>query len=177
MLVAAVVLCVLPMVVVHELGHVAAARLAGDPAADFVLYQRTPDGWMIGYTSYDSGLFTPGAQGVVNLAGVTATSLAGALLFLLRWRRRPGLLRTVVTGAAICFAADLPAQCIQGALSTLPYPSPAGVDLAAFATGLGWATHPGALRAWLLVSAALAVALLAGALHITRPRNSPPVPT
>jgi len=136
------------MIVEHECSHTVAAWLAGDPTARFVLVEQTATDSCTGCNLYDSARIGPGANAIVNAAGVIGTQLLawGSLLAL---RARPPLLLRVLLLEllGITVLGDLVFQVVQGFEAGVPVREPVGeglgytdasavVSFAAQATGL-----------------------------------------
>jgi hypothetical protein len=79
-LVAAVVLTFL-MINIHEIGHTVAARLAGDPHANYSLYRRYPTGQFdcIGCNVYNPRVLSFWGKWWVVVAGVLATQMVAVV--------------------------------------------------------------------------------------------------
>jgi hypothetical protein len=109
------------MILVHEAGHTAVARLLGDGRATFTLYSSH----CVGCNLYDSQRLGPWGNVAVSLGGVWGTmALTAVAVTVLAWRGRPRwvprwLLAEVIV---ICFAGDLVWQFVQ-AVQGLPVPA------------------------------------------------------
>jgi Peptidase M50B-like len=109
------------MVLTHEIGHTAVARLLGDGRATFRIYGHD----CVGCNLYDSQRLTPWGNVAVSLGGVWGTMLLTIVaVAVLAWRGRPRwvprwLLAEIIV---ICFGGDLVWQFVQ-AVQQLPVPA------------------------------------------------------
>jgi hypothetical protein len=118
-------------VVIHELGHVIAARLMGDPKATLHLTQREPIGsFWIGAAHFDGAKLSAVGQVAVSLSGLLLTQ--GVALALLagsaRWHQRARTYAAVVVGALLL---DVLIQGAWAIITDAPRPPQlSGIDLA-----------------------------------------------
>lgn len=126
----------LALIVVHELGHTAMARLLGDPSAVFYLVNNDEHSPCIGCTYYDVTRLSWGANLAVSLSGVlTGQLVALASIFLLGYRRYsyrfpPLLLKFMALSFALF---DVPWQVFQiFSYNFERSPWPTGADLVDF---------------------------------------------
>jgi hypothetical protein len=119
---------------IHELGHTAAAWLAGDHNASYELRCAAAG---FGCNHFDAtGMGVP-AKLAVTCGGCLITQVITWSLFLLR-RRSDLRWRLVLTPLVAVFAIDPVLQFAQAALTPLPEYDLTKVDFTAAATLLGW---------------------------------------
>lgn len=118
-------------VMFHELGHVIAARLMGDPGATLHLTQRDPAGSLwIGAAHYDGAKLSAVGQVAAALGGLLLTQCVALALLLgsARWPQRARTYAAVVVGA---FLLDVPAQVVWALITEVAQPLHlSGIDLA-----------------------------------------------
>ncbi|MFD5749936.1 hypothetical protein [Streptomyces sp. NPDC127033] len=119
---------------IHELGHTAAARLAGDHNASYEL-RCEPAGF--GCNHFDATGMSTAEKAAVTLGGLLVTQVITWSLFLLR-RRAARRWRPVLTPLVAVFAVDPVLQFGQAAFTPLPEYDLTKVDFTACATLLGW---------------------------------------
>jgi hypothetical protein len=110
------------LIIIHELGHTAAARLLGDPNAVFYLVHRDEQSSCIGCTFYDISKLSWGANLIVSLAGLLAGQLVAVIALVLLPLRRAGnpWLRPFLSITALSFAlSDVPWQVLQALSANL----------------------------------------------------------
>lgn len=102
------------IVIVHEIGHTIAARLLGDSAATFTLFERTATSTCIGCNEFDPQALSALGRLLVSIAGVAATLICAiVLLGVLRQVAGHTWLRNALRVALALFVADLPFQWVQ----------------------------------------------------------------
>ncbi len=132
-----IILCapafLLVFVVIHEAGHTALARLLGDPASTFYLYQITPKSACLGCNVYDDKKLTQVGNLLVSIGGLLFTQAAAIFTLFVAGRLPPGSFRRrllIVYGLVFAFL-DVPLQVIQGLAANVAGQSAlTGVDLA-----------------------------------------------
>jgi len=120
------------IIVIHEIGHTALARLLGDPDSVFYLVKVKGDFACCGFTDFDTTKLSWGDNLVVSLGGLLATQLVALVaLFLLRFPQNNTLWRRALKAIALGFAFfDVPVQVIQASLYDLDHRVwPTNVDL------------------------------------------------
>jgi hypothetical protein len=125
------------MINIHEIGHTAAARLAGDPHASYSLYRRYPDGQFdcIGCNAYNPRLLSFWGKWWVVVAGVQATQMVALLsLFGLRSARRSPVVWFWRLWIAILVGGDALWQTVQAVLA--PVATQTGLTNVDFADAL-----------------------------------------
>jgi hypothetical protein len=127
-------------VMLHELGHIAAAQLTGDSTATLRLAQREPTGWLrLGAAHYDGTKLSAVGRVVAPLGGLLFTQ--GVALALLvasaRWSQRARTYAAVVGGA---FLLDVLIQGVWAIITGVPrQPHVSGIDLADVMSAVhGW---------------------------------------
>ncbi|MFE3825928.1 hypothetical protein [Streptomyces sp. NPDC059092] len=119
---------------IHELGHTAAAWLAGDHDASYEL-RCEPAGF--GCNHFDATGMSEAEKAAVTVGGLLVTQIITWSLLLLRRRAGQGW-RPVLTPLVAVFAVDPVLQLVQAAFTPLPEYDLTKVDFTAFATLLGW---------------------------------------
>jgi hypothetical protein len=102
---------------VHELGHTAVARLAGDSNAMYFLFQHDPGGsTCIGCNIYDEGRLSYLGNIAVTIAGVAVTQSIVLVLIIFGSRKQlSSHKRQIVLLIAFTFLLDAPLQVFQAA--------------------------------------------------------------
>jgi hypothetical protein len=118
-------------VVLHELGHIAAARLMGDSGATLHLTPRAPAGSLwIGAAHYDGATRSAAGQVAASLGGLLLTQCVALALLVgsVPWPQRARTYAAVAVGA---FLLDVPAQVVGALIAEVAQPPRlSGVDLA-----------------------------------------------
>jgi hypothetical protein len=118
-------------VMLHELGHIAAARLTGDSGATIRPAQREPAGWLrLGAAHYDGTKLSLVGRVVVPLGGLLLTQGA-ALAMLVASARWPQRARTYTAVGVGAFLLDVLIQGVWAIITDVPLqPRMSGIDLA-----------------------------------------------
>jgi hypothetical protein len=118
-------------VVLHELGHIAAARLTGDSGATVRPVQQEPVGWFqLGAAHYDGTMLSAVGRVVVPLGGLLLTQCVALALLggSTRWPQRARTYAAVVIGALFL---DVLTQGAWAIVTDVPRsPQLSGIDLA-----------------------------------------------
>ena len=124
-------LAILLVIIIHEMGHVAVARLFGDNEASYFLYRRYPTGgFCIG--CYTFGVLSDTGTAFVKIGGVIFTQFIFlATLAALKTKVVNFAPRVPMTILAVLFFLDLPFQILQG-FRPAPDAPKSGIDLADF---------------------------------------------
>ena len=133
-------LAILVVILVHEYGHVAVARLFGDAQASYSLYRRYPSGgFCIG--CYSFGVLSDTGSTFVKLGGVIFTQLFFiAIVVALKTKIVSFTARLPMTILAVLFFLDLPFQILQGFRTARDAPK-SGIDMADFSHLLSLQTN------------------------------------
>ena len=176
--VAALVLTFL-MINIHEIGHTAAARLAGDPHASYSLYRRYPDGQFdcIGCNAYDPQRLSFWGKWWVVVAGVQATQMVALLSLIgLRSARRGSVVWLWRLWIAILVGGDAVWQTVQAVGA--PVATQTQLTNVDFADAL-YLLHEhkgysvGALKVVLVVLTGIYVLAMGWVVILLRPRRPP----
>jgi hypothetical protein len=124
-------LAILLVIIIHEIGHVAVARLFGDNQASYFLYKRYPNGgFCIG--CYTFGVLSDRGTLFVKIGGVIFTQFFFiAILTALKTKIVNFVPRLATTILAVLFFLDLPFQVLQGFRPSPDAPK-SGIDFADF---------------------------------------------
>jgi hypothetical protein len=118
-------------VVLHALGHIAAARLTGDSEATVRLAQQEPGGWLrLGAAHYDGTKLSAVGRVVAPLGGLLLTQCVALALLggSTRWPQRARTYAAVVVGALLL---DVLIQGAWAIITDVPRPPQlSGIDLA-----------------------------------------------
>jgi hypothetical protein len=118
-------------VVLHELGHIAAARLTGDSEATVRLAQQEPGGWLrLGAAHYDGTKLSGVGRVVAPLGGLLLTQCVALALLggSTRWSQRARTYAAVMVGALLL---DVLIQGGWAIITDVPRPPQlSGIDLA-----------------------------------------------
>lgn len=134
LLILLIALLLFSIMVVHEIGHTALARLLGDPDSVFYLVKADGDFACCGFSVFDTAKLSWSDNLVVSLGGLLATQvIALAALLLLRLQHINAPWRRTLKAIALGFALDVPLQVIQASLYDLDrHVWPTNVDLMDF---------------------------------------------
>lgn len=152
-------LAILLVILIHEIGHVAVARLFGDNQASYFLYKRYPSGgFCIG--CFNFGILSDTGSLFVKIGGVIFTQLFFIALVLARKKRSLNFVpRLPMTILAVLFFLDLPFQILQGFRPSPDAPK-LGIDIADFSQLVSLQTNLSALSIKIVLVIAFVIYLL-----------------
>ena len=153
-------LAILLVIIIHEVGHVAVARLFGDQQASYFLYRRYPNGgFCIGCFSF--GVLSDTGNTFVKIGGVIFTQLFFiAVVAALRTKVVDLVPQWSLTMMATLFFLDLPFQILQG-FRPAPDAPKSGIDMADFSQLISLHTNVSALFIKIALVVAFVIYILA----------------